>query len=162
MRILVVSDSHGYNRYLEDVIDSTGKIDMVIHCGDADGAEDYIRDRLYTSAVIVVAGNNDYYSNLKQEAFFEIEGKKIFVTHGHRYQVNSGVDYVVSAAKSRGADIVMFGHTHIPLMDKMGGITVLNPGSISLPRQQGRRPSYIIMETDNVGNMRYTMNFIKR
>lgn len=162
MKILVVSDTHRFNFFLEKVIDNVGKIDMVIHCGDAEGSEELLRDKFYTSAVVVVAGNNDYFSKLPKEACFDIEGRKVFVTHGHNYQVNTGIDYLLSAAKTRGADIVMFGHTHIPMMEKRDGIVVLNPGSISSPRQADKRPSYMIIETDNAGNMRYTLNYVKR
>ena len=42
----------------------------------------------------------------------------------------------------------MFGHTHRPFFEQKNGITVLNPGSLSFPRQEGRRGSYMIMEID--------------
>ena len=52
---------------------------------------------------------------------------------------------------SRGKDIVMFGHTHKPYLDTEDGITILNPGSLSYPRQEGRRSSYMIMTIDEAG-----------
>ena len=48
-------------------------------------------------------------------------------------------------AKENGADIVMYGHTHVPYLKKVFGVTVLNPGSISLPRQEDGKKSYAIM-----------------
>lgn len=161
MRILVVSDTHRYNNNLYKVIESLGKLDMVIHCGDAEGTEEQIRAKL-NCPMCIVEGNNDYYSNLPKEAFFEAEGKKIYVTHGHYHHVNMGTERLISEAQKKGADIVIFGHTHCPKMEKKDGIVVLNPGSISYPRQMDRKPTYIVIESDNNGNMRYTLNYVKR
>ena len=61
--------------------------------------------------------------------------------------------------RSRGVDIVMFGHTHRPYLEQ-GKVTVLNPGSLSYPRQEGRRPSYILMELDAKGQTHYHINYI--
>lgn len=54
----------------------------------------------------------------------------------------------------------MFGHTHKPCLDMRKGITVLNPGSLSFPRQDGRRPSYMLMEIDREGEAHYTVNYL--
>ena len=55
----------------------------------------------------------------------------------------------------RGADIVMYGHTHRPVMERSGDMLILNPGSVSYPRQQGRERTYMVMEIneDNVVNV---------
>ncbi len=63
-------------------------------------------------------------------------------------------------ARDRGAQIAMFGHTHKPCLDMRKGITVLNPGSLSFPRQDGRRPSYMLMEIDREGEAHYTVNYL--
>ena len=60
-------------------------------------------------------------------------------------------------AKDRGAQIAMFGHTHKPYLDIRENITVLNPGSLSFPRQDGRKPSYMLMELDREGEAHYTI-----
>ena len=54
----------------------------------------------------------------------------------------------------------MFGHTHRPLLEIGRDVTLLNPGSLSYPRQEGRRPSFIIMELDSQGEAHYTINYL--
>lgn len=63
-------------------------------------------------------------------------------------------------AKSRGCDIAMYGHTHRPFLDVIDGVTVLNPGSLSYPRQEGRRPSYMIIHVDADGKMDYQQKYL--
>ena len=65
-------------------------------------------------------------------------------------------------ARARGFDIVMFGHTHRPYLEQDREIVVLNPGSLSYPRQEGRKPSYIIMDLDREGQAHFTINYIKK
>ena len=57
--------------------------------------------------------------------------------------------------RSRNVDIVMFGHTHRPFLEQSDGVTLLNPGSLSYPRQEGRKGSYMIMEIDEKGRIKY-------
>lgn len=82
------------------------------------------------------------------------------MTHGHYYYVQSSLRDVKRAGKEKGADFVMYGHTHIPIIDQSDGIITLNPGSISLPRQEGKRPSYIIMELDKKGDFHFFLQFL--
>ena len=63
-------------------------------------------------------------------------------------------------ARMRGVDIVMFGHTHRPVVDFGGDIIAVNPGSLTYPRQEGRRPSYIIMDLDREGKAHFTINYL--
>ena len=64
-------------------------------------------------------------------------------------------------ALGRGMDIVMFGHTHKPLLDNSKGIIMLNPGSVSYPRQDGHLPSYALMEIDSSGEAHYMIKYLK-
>ena len=84
MKILVVSDTHGKDRALEYVLKKTGKPDMLIHCGDVEGSEDYIR-ALADCPVHMVAGNNDFFSDLDREEEFFIGNYRVWLTHGHNY-----------------------------------------------------------------------------
>lgn len=147
MKILIVSDTHKSHRNLEKVIERTENIDMLIHLGDTEGGEDYIR-ALIDCPVHIISGNNDFFSDLPREEEFEIQGKHIFITHGHPYYVSVNEEYLKKEAKSRGADVVMYGHTHKPSYSDQDGLITLNPGSIAYPRQVGRKPSYMIMKID--------------
>ena len=93
MRILVISDSHGRNDDIEGVLKQVGDIDMMIHCGDVERGDSYIRE-IADCPVVMVAGNNDYYLDLPSEEEVRIGDYKVLVTHGHGYYVNSGVDYL--------------------------------------------------------------------
>ena len=84
----------------------------------------------------------------------------ILLTHGHYYRVSFTTELLKEDARVRGFQIAMFGHTHKPLVDRSGPVTLINPGSISYPRQDGRRPSYILMEIDREGEAHYTVNYL--
>jgi hypothetical protein len=158
MKILVVSDSHGRNTHLERVIEKV-QPKLLIHLGDLEGSEDFL-SLCALCPVEMIRGNNDYYSDLEAEKLITIGRYQVLLTHGHRHGVYYGMDTLREWGKGQGADIVMFGHTHKPFLDIGSDITLLNPGSISLPRQEGRRPSYAIMELDRMGEAHFTLNFV--
>lgn len=89
MKILIVSDTHKAHVSLEQVLEREKPIDMLIHLGDVEGGADYI-EALAGCPVHIVAGNNDYFSDLPQEEEFVVEGNHIFITHGHYYYVSMG------------------------------------------------------------------------
>ena len=150
MRVLIVSDTHGRHNGLDRALQEAGDIDMLIHLGDVEGGEEYI-DTDVDCEKHIVRGNNDFFSDLPREEEFYIGKYKIFITHGHSYYVSLDPEYIREEGKARKADIVMFGHTHRPFFEEMDEIIVLNPGSLSFPRQEGRKGSYMIMETDGEG-----------
>ena len=154
MKVLVVSDTHGRDENLEWVVSYEAPIDAMIHCGDVEGSEDYF-EALLDCPVYMVRGNNDFFSDLNSEIIVEIGGKKIMVTHGHYYGVSMGPERLIDEALDRGVDIVMFGHTHRPFFLEEKDITVLNPGSLSYPRQSRREPTYLIMEIDEKNNLNF-------
>ena len=108
----------------------------------------------------IIAGNNDFFTSLPREREFYIGKYHVWLTHGHNYYVSMGDSVLKEEAVSRGADIVMFGHTHRPVVEVGKKLTALNPGSLSFPRQEGRRPSYILMELDKNGEAHYHLNFL--
>ena len=152
MKILVVSDTHGRDENLETVVYREAPFDMLVHCGDVEGREIFI-EALAEVPCCIVSGNNDFFSDLPREEEIEIAGKKFLVTHGHYYGVSIDETGVVEEARSRNCDGVMFGNTHRPVLEVIDGILAINPGSLSYPRQMGRRPSYVVLETDEDGNI---------
>lgn len=160
MRILVISDSHGRNDDVTGVIAQVGHIDMLIHCGDVERGDDYIRS-LVDCPVHMVAGNNDYDLDLPAMDIFQIGDYKVMVTHGHRFYVNRGVQRLKDYAQQNGIDIVMFGHTHVPFIEIGEDMTILNPGSLSYPRQSDRKPTFLIMEIDEYGEARYGHGYFR-
>jgi hypothetical protein len=108
----------------------------------------------------IVLGNNDFFSDLPREQEFNIGKYRVWLTHGHNYYVSMGPDLIKEEAIARRMDIVIYGHTHRPLIDIDDEVTALNPGSLSFPRQEGYRPSYIIMEMDKNEEMHYTIAYL--
>lgn len=147
MRVLIVSDTHGRNNSYLDLVEKWKPLDLVVHCGDVEGSE-YLVSQAAGCKTVIAQGNNDYFSDLPREIEMQVGKYKMLVTHGHSYYVNMGYDHLVREAKRRKINIVVYGHTHRPVIDKQQGIWILNPGSLSYPRQQGRKSSYIIMEVE--------------
>lgn len=159
MKILIVSDTHGKHENLKLALEQEKPIDRMIHLGDAEGCEDYIQ-RLAQCPMDIVAGNNDFFSQLPMEETIYLGNYKILITHGHYYNVNAGIAGIQKDANARGFNIVMFGHTHRPVVERGNGIITLNPGSLSYPRQEGKRPSYIVMDLDKKGEAEFELKFL--
>lgn len=157
MRILLVSDTHGRDERLEEALEIE-KPDFLCHMGDLEGSEDYIR-ALAPCPVAMVSGNNDFYTDLNPEVTFELQGYRIFMTHGHYYYVSMGTDRLKSAGRSNGVDIVLFGHTHRPTLEIEKDIIVANPGSLSYPRQEKRRPSYMVLYLEKGKSPRFETKY---
>ncbi len=160
MKILIVSDTHGKTYHLDMILRNVSPIDYFIHLGDVCDVD------LFTGVEIkcpqaIIAGNNDFFLPYPKEDLITIAGRKIWLTHGHRYDIYYGTERIKEAARQNGADIVMCGHSHYPLIEINDDVTVLNPGSVTFPRQSNRLPSYIIMEIDDKNEVHYTLNYLK-
>ena len=166
MRILIVSDTHRRDGNFRRVLEKTGPIDMLIHLGDAEGTEHMIASWVNEDCDLqMILGNNDFFSNLEREKDIMIGGSRTLLTHGHYYNVSVGAEYLAEEARARGFEIAMFGHTHRPFyeVDRKPGdkdLIVLNPGSLSYPRQDGHKPSYMLMEIDKEGEAHFSLNFL--
>ena len=161
MKILIVSDTHRKDENLKWVIRKTKPFDMLIHLGDAEGSEYEIMKWVDKGCDLeMIMGNNDFFSDLSREQEFFIGKYRVFITHGHSYYVSMGTKELKKEARRRGVDIVMYGHTHVPHLEVDGNLTVLNPGSLSYPRQADRRAGYMIMEIDHNGKAYFEQCFV--
>ena len=143
VRIGVFADSHGNLHALRDAVRRAGKLDMAVHLGDYAGDARILTEE--GLACGIVRGNNDFGSSSPTELLLDVEGVKIFCTHGPLQSVYWGLDKLYYTAKERGARAALFGHTHRPCLDNNGGLILLNPGSVAEPRG-GARESYAILE----------------
>ena len=159
MKILVVSDTHRRHDNYFKALELEKPLDMVIHCGDAEGSE-YLIEEAAGCPLLIVLGNNDFFSNLPREIETEIGGKKVLVTHGHNYYISMGSEQLKYEARSRGMDIVFFGHTHRPVVDREKDLIAVNPGSLSYPRQDWKRPSYVVMEGSAEEGFSFQIRFL--
>lgn len=129
MKILVFSDTHGDSVRMKRVIMSHSDAEVVIHCGDGENEVEYLKREFPNKAFLNVKGNCDWGSDTPPTLEITLEGKKIFATHGHLYQVKMGLQNLYYAGKEKNADIVLYGHTHIASNEYIDGMYVINPGS---------------------------------
>ncbi len=158
-RVLVVSDSHGNNENIRKAIKKAGKIDLMIHLGDV-GYEFRQVETMAGVPTYMVAGNNDLGGFLRDMSIIYIGSHKVLLTHGHRQHVHSGVSTLRYLALENECDIVMYGHTHVPFLDEGDDVTILNPGSLTFPRQIGHEKTFLIMEIDDEENITYIFDSI--
>ncbi len=129
-KLLILSDSHGSRSAIERILAAeVQNIDALIFLGD--GLRDleqaltkYPHLRAYS-----VAGNCDYGALEPLDGLAAFEHVILFYTHGHMYGVKYDLDTLADAASARGAEVALFGHTHIPVAKKCGKVFLFNPGS---------------------------------
>ena len=130
MLIAVISDSHGNKDSINKIKKKISNADVLLFLGDGENDLAEITND-FTGEVFAVRGNCDITGKYPEEQILEIQGKKIFICHGHRYNVKYGYNSIYYRGKEIGADIVLFGHSHIPIIEEYNGIILMNPGSIS-------------------------------
>lgn len=137
MKFLVFSDSHKSTTFMDKAIEKHKDITHIIFCGDVDEDKEYL-EMIYgnTHSICAVSGNNDFFSSSPLERIMKCEEYIIYITHGHKEKVKSGLDYLESIARENKADLCIFGHTHQQLLKEYHGIKFLNPGAINYTRQQ--------------------------
>lgn len=149
MRILVISDTHGSTIRAEEVykkLNSTGKIDYIIHCGDYidDGIK--LRDKLGVKALLT-KGNCDNSFSEDEFAILETEAGNILAVHGHMQRVSYSLEYLYELAIDNNCVCAVFGHTHRGIFTNVNGIYMMNPGSLTRPRDASLG-SFGILEID--------------
>ena len=136
-KIGILSDSHGDWRNLERLLSQMGRVDAICFLGDIDQDADRLQEWAEKTPVspllFSVRGNNDLASRRPYDLLTVLGGKRIFLTHGHRYHVRQGTDELVYKAKALGAEVALYGHTHEPYCSYDGGILVINPGAAGNP-----------------------------
>ena len=164
LRILIMSDSHGRNENVElaiaQVREEIGEFQMLIHLGDVGDAREI--ESLAGVPCYIVRGNTDYDAKLLNANVIKAGGHRIFATHGHLYQVDMRLDLLRFAALENDCDIAMYGHTHVPYLEEdPDDVTILNPGSISKPRQADHRYTYMVMEIDDEDEVTYELRYVE-
>ena len=131
-KLLVLSDSHGGRAAIERVLMKESKsIDALIFLGDGLRDLELALTLCPKLRAYSVAGNCDYGALEPTDGLAAFDGVVIFYTHGHMYGVKYDLDTLADAASARGAEVALFGHTHIPPMQKprQQGAFWFNPGS---------------------------------
>jgi len=129
MSLMVISDTHGRTTAVMNILIENKDITHLVHLGDMVRDAEDIEAAFPELKVIKVSGNNDFWSREKEELLFDWYGLKIFACHGHKYGVRGSKGILATRAKEAGADIALFGHTHIKFDQKLDGVLLLNPSS---------------------------------
>ena len=132
MKIFVINDTHGRTEKVEEVWNRLTDVDLVLHLGDYEKDAQRLA-QIFGVEVIGVKGNMDGSYSREDYRIVDTEYGKLLLTHGHMDQV-------------LGCRAVLFGHTHIPFYEEESGIYLVNPGSLSQPRD-GSEGSYAILHT---------------
>ena len=141
-KLLVLSDSHGGIAALKTVFNwakektpPNDSICAAVFLGDGlDDIEPAAAQTGFVCNWAKVKGNNDYGIPEADTSLFEFVNYRFFICHGHRYGLYGGYHMLTSAAKYNGANVALFGHTHVPFKKNIDGIWLINPGSVRLPR----------------------------
>lgn len=148
MKIFVVSDTHGSVESFLEKIETMEKPDLIIHLGD------YVRDGVKIEEItgietIIAKGNGDYFeTNYNYDELIIINDKRIFLTHGHKYNIRYDIDNLIYKGEELEADLILFGHTHVPLLFEEDNKLIMNPGSPNFPRDYARRKTFGIIEIE--------------
>lgn len=162
MKIMIISDTHGYMGNFLKAYEKEKPIDMLFHLGDFSGDKEAFEEIIGPAcAFAVVTGNCDMFSRgVPESRDFGIGKHRIHMEHGYWPPVTESS--IRKRAERTGADIMMFGHTHRPELKIIDGITVLNPGSLTAPRQPDGKHTYAIMTVDSEGEAAFQLKSVEK
>ena len=148
MRILVISDSHGDSYAVRQAIAEQPSAKILFFLGDGEYDLRFLDDAPSAGLFVhKVKGNCDYGSALPAYVVDEVNGVRIYASHGCQEQVKYGRGLLAERARDSGASIALYGHTHVPDTTYCDGLWLVNPGSI-------REDSYAVIDiTDGGGIM---------
>ena len=139
----ILSDNH--SDWPPHIAESLAGVDAIIHAGDI-GPYKLVLDMEAIAPTTAVLGNTDGDMPINESAVVTLDGKKFFVQHivdPHRLQAT-----LRERLKRIEPDVVVFGHTHMPFCETLGGVLFLNPGSVTQPRGD-YQPSMVRLTIDH-------------
>lgn len=156
MRIGVVSDTHIFRagkKLPQQLIEEFSKVDLILHLGDWVVMDVY--DQLAQLAPVDgIAGNNDGYEIIErfgEKKLLTLEGKRVGLIHGHTPYSRKGTDgNALLAFEGEKVDVILFGHSHQPLMRNENGILLFNPGSPTDKRRE-KKYSFGLLDVTETG-----------
>ena len=157
MRIGVISDTHGSLSAVDRCVLRAGDVDCWLHLGDIVPDARYLAEKTGKPCYFVTGNCDGFFGHVAVEDSFPepqalsaservvtFGGVRVFLCHGHNYDVEMGPYTLSYRAEELGCAAALYGHTHVPRLEMCGGIMVLNPGSPSRPRG-GRAPSFAVL-----------------
>ena len=132
-RLLVLSDTHGAASAFAAVLNWAKDINPGAVAFLGDGVDDLkraVNSTGFSCTWHIIRGNNDIIFSIPESAVFDFSGHRFYICHGHR----SNNERLAAIAHNNEADAALFGHTHVPFLETLNGVFLLNPGSIGRPR----------------------------
>ncbi|RKL65967.1 YfcE family phosphodiesterase [Salipaludibacillus neizhouensis] len=143
MKALIMSDSHGWEKEVQLLVDRhKQEVDAIFHCGDSE----LTSDSGCLEAVTTVRGNCDFGDDFPEEVVEEVRDTRFLIAHGHLLNIKMTPTNLIERGNEEEADILCHGHSHIPVAMQENNKIIINPGSIRLPRQYPIG-TYVIVET---------------
>ncbi len=145
MKIIVFADSHTDLDTMSVVVKAE-KPGMIIHLGD------HLTDGLGLKALFgsipieLIKGNTDMGVGYPEERVFAVNKMVFFIAHGNRYRVEDGIEDICERGKNCKADIILYGHTHKPMLCVRKGIKIMNPGRIGRKSSKQIQATYGLIE----------------
>lgn len=134
MRVLVTADTHAPNRKLPDwLVRLAGRADLVLHAGDFCDFSTY-GTFAALAPLYAVRGNNDLDLHLPERLLLRLAGVSVGIVHGDLGPGRSTAERALFAFPER-PQVVVFGHSHAQLLQRVEGVLLLNPGSPTKPRE---------------------------
>lgn len=130
MLVAVISDTHNNSSAIREVKKYISNADILLFLGDGEEDLKSISEG-FTGIVYAVSGNCDFACKNPKEMVVEVLDKRILICHGHRYNVKSEYNSIYYRGMELEVDIVLFGHTHLPIIEEAGDLLLMNPGSVS-------------------------------
>ena len=141
MKVVLMSDSHGRDLNIDEILELHKDADMFLHCGDIEHDE-FVYPQLTT-----VRGNNDYFGDYPGMIKFKLGSYRVLMLHSHQCGFSNRYQQLSRLAKSEECDTVFFGHTHVAMDEIVNGVRLINPGSLYYNRD-GRPVSYCVITVD--------------
>lgn len=148
-QILIISDSHYMPKNtLLKFLNRFQNLRAVVHCGDIYLGYEH-GDITLDCPFLICKGNNDF-ANIPRILQFEIDNRSFVITHGNTYQFAYNPLTLKTLLDDYPADIICFGHTHVPYLHKEKGLMIINPGSLALGRSYPRHNTYALLDLDTL------------
>ena len=142
IKLLIFSDSHGKVGSMLELAEQV-RPDEIIHLGDHLRDAESLSFALPDIPVTMVPGNCDGWTGRPGELLLERGGHKLLLGHGHQWRVKFGSHLALSYAREKGANVLLYGHTHQAVCRWKYGILLLNPGTAG---GSGARATYGVLD----------------
>ncbi|GKV68910.1 phosphoesterase [Sporosarcina sp. NCCP-2716] len=143
MKLIVLSDSHGDTDTIDAIRRRETGADAIFHCGDSELS---VSDE-HLAGIRIVQGNCDWGAAFDERVLTDVNETRILMVHGHQHGVKQSLMQLKYAAEETGANIVLFGHSHLYGAELQDSVMYVNPGSTKLPRGGHRAATYAVIET---------------